>query len=56
MALGHNPGWEDAVRWLTGKAVGLGTAYAALLTCPDGGTWRSSLRAESFTIASILEP
>ncbi len=31
MVLGHNPGWEDMVRELTGEPIELKTAHAAIL-------------------------
>jgi phosphohistidine phosphatase len=49
LVLGHNPGFEDAVGWLSGQTVALTTANAALLAhadapwaeaIADGGTWR----------------
>jgi phosphohistidine phosphatase SixA len=45
MALGHNPGWEEAVEWLAGEHVQLATADAALLES-SGDTWREALREE----------
>lgn len=38
LALGHNPGWEEALAWLTGKDEELKTADAALLRCA-AGSW-----------------
>ena len=35
LVLGHNPGWEEAAEWLSGNALTLKTANAALLQGPD---------------------
>ena len=45
MALGHNPGWEEAVAWLADERVQLATADAALLES-SGDSWREALREE----------
>jgi phosphohistidine phosphatase SixA len=38
LALGHNPGWEDAAEWLTGQPIQMTTANAALLESA-GSSW-----------------
>jgi phosphohistidine phosphatase SixA len=42
LALGHNPGWQHAVYWLSGESVEMKTATAALLEC-DAADWPSSV-------------
>ncbi|MEZ4239561.1 MAG: histidine phosphatase family protein [Myxococcota bacterium] len=37
LVLGHNPGWEQVVAWLTGELVPMGTAHAVLLVRADPG-------------------
>ncbi len=49
LCLGHNPGWSDAATRLTGRRIGLGTAFAALLSA-DAADW-----AEAFTTRWELE-
>lgn len=48
MLLGHNPGWEEVIEYLSGESVALKTACAVLMTCSaddwaesvaDGGKW-----------------
>lgn len=43
MVLGHNPGWEDVVAWLTGKLEPLGTADAALVRV-DADSWADAVQ------------
>jgi phosphohistidine phosphatase SixA len=44
LALGHNPGWQHAVYWLSGESIEMKTAAAALLEC-DAADWQSSVAA-----------
>ena len=44
LALGHNPGWEEAAAWLTGQHVGLTTANALLLA-GEGDSWAEAVGA-----------
>jgi phosphohistidine phosphatase SixA len=56
LALGHNPGWQDAVDWLCGEEVELKTASAALLES-SGDTWRDALHGEgAWQLIDILRP
>lgn len=56
MALGHNPGWEEAVAWLTGEDVRLTTANAALLES-GGESWRSALQGEgAWHLIDVVRP
>jgi phosphohistidine phosphatase len=46
LLLGHNPGWEDALAWLSGEPEPLKTANAALLEAEnEGATWRELAEA-----------
>jgi phosphohistidine phosphatase SixA len=55
LVLGHNPGWEDAVKWLTGHRVSLTTANAVLLSA-NGSTWTDVLRSGAWTIETVFRP
>lgn len=44
LALGHNPGWEEAGAWFTGQHVGLTTANALLLE-GEGDSWAEAAGA-----------
>ncbi len=46
LALGHNPGWQHSVHWLTGESIEMKTATAALLEC-DAVDWRSSVASRA---------
>jgi phosphohistidine phosphatase len=56
LALGHNPGWEDALEWLTGRPAEMKTAYAALLT-GQGETWSKAVEIRgAWKCKEILTP
>lgn len=56
LALGHNPGWEGAVAWLSGEGLQMTTANAALLTS-TGATWAEALaESESWNLSEIIRP
>ena len=56
LALGHNPGWEGVIAWLSGEGLQLTTANAALLT-GTGATWADALaEAESWNLCEIIRP
>lgn len=56
LALGHNPGWEEAVAWLSDEHVHLATADAVLLES-SGDSWREALREEgTWQLVDILRP
>jgi phosphohistidine phosphatase len=56
LVLGHNPGWEEVVRRLTGLPVGLNTAAAALLQREGGDPWRSAMGAHEWRLVDVLRP
>jgi phosphohistidine phosphatase len=56
LVLGHNPGWEQVVAWLTGTLVPLGTANAVLMSRDGDGGWSAALQPESFTVTAVLRP
>lgn len=51
LAIGHNPGWEEALAWLCGAPQALKTADLALLQGPR--PW-SALRPGSWTLAALI--
>jgi hypothetical protein len=54
--LGHNPGWEGALIWLTGDDQRLTTANAALLL-GEGATWREAIaQRRAWQIHNIVRP
>ena len=54
MAIGHNPGWEDAVEALSGEATRMTTCNAALLE-GAGATWAAAL-SSPWTLVTVLRP
>lgn len=54
LALGHNPGWEEAVSELTGIPTSLTTANAALLE-GTGATWAAALQG-TWRLVDVLRP
>ena len=57
MVLGHNPGFEDAVAWLTGVSVRMTTGNAALLVHPGEGDWRAAVTdAGGWEIEGVVRP
>lgn len=56
MLLGHNPGWEQVVQWLSRETVRMTTANAALIDC-DATTWSDVVRhAGNWTLTDLLRP
>lgn len=56
LVLGHNPGWEDAVTWLTGEEEPLTTANAALLE-GDHATWLDGFDApRRWRLVEVVRP
>jgi phosphohistidine phosphatase SixA len=56
LALGHNPGWEGALLWLTGEDDRLTTANAALLE-GRGETWAEAVATRGgWTIREVIRP
>ncbi len=55
MAIGHNPGWEQAVSDLAGVPVTLTTANAALLS-RDDVPWRDAVKPGTWNLVSVVRP
>ncbi len=55
LVLGHNPGWENAVKALSGREVRITTANVVLLK-GEGATWGEALRRGSWSVAGIVRP
>jgi phosphohistidine phosphatase SixA len=56
LALGHNPGWEGALLWLTGEEERLTTANAALLE-GSGDTWAAAVASRrGWKIHDVIRP
>ncbi len=45
MLLGHEPGWSEAIEWLTGVGIELKTADAALIIARDAPSWAEAISA-----------
>ena len=55
LVLGHNPGWEDVIEYLTGSALTLKTARAALVEAE--GDWPSLVASRRrWTLTHFLDP
>lgn len=54
LVLGHNPGWDEAVHWLCGKAVELKTANAALLTLSAKSWKQATTREGAWTLKDVI--
>jgi phosphohistidine phosphatase len=55
LVLGHNPGWEEAVKALSGREVRITTANVVLLK-GEGATWGEALRRGPWAVAGIVRP
>ncbi len=53
--IGHNPGWQDVVRWLSGVAVRMNTGTAVLLT-GEGDSWAEAVRRNQWTLDEVIRP
>jgi phosphohistidine phosphatase len=53
--IGHNPGWQELVRWLSGVAVRLRPATAVLLTA-TGDSWPEAIAQNNWTVEHIVRP
>ncbi|MCP4871314.1 MAG: histidine phosphatase family protein [Proteobacteria bacterium] len=54
LSLGHNPGWSEAASRLTGVALGMTTANAAMLE-GEGATWSEAI-VRPWRLAGLLRP
>jgi phosphohistidine phosphatase len=56
MAIGHNPGWQEAVHWLSGEFVSMTTANAVLMSV-DADSWPEGMgRAGFWVVEEIIRP
>lgn len=54
LALGHNPGWEEAIEQLSGQLVRMKTATVALLAHPE--PWAQALQRSDWRLEGLLSP
>ena len=54
MVLGHNPGWEDVVEYLTGDYHRMTTANCALLVAD--GSWSDLMTEGCWELSALLRP
>lgn len=56
MILGHNPGWESVVHWLSGQSIRMTTANAALLQV-NADDWTSALgHRGAWKLVDVIRP
>ena len=55
MLIGHNPGWEDVVDWLSGEPIRMTTANAVLLR-HERVPWAASLAPDAWSLVDVLRP
>ncbi|MCB9595871.1 MAG: histidine phosphatase family protein [Sandaracinaceae bacterium] len=56
LVLGHNPGWEEALAWLTGRDEEMKTGSCALLRV-DADTWSDAMdRAAAWQLEALIHP
>lgn len=56
LALGHNPGWEDAVEWFSGESIRMTTSNAALLE-GSGSNWGAAVgNSGVWNLCDVLRP
>jgi phosphohistidine phosphatase len=56
MLIGHNPGWQDAVAWLTGQRESMTTANAALLE-GHHASWLDGFASRArWTLVDVVRP
>lgn len=56
LVLGHNPGWEQVVHWLTNQSITMTTANAALLEGPDLPWFETVLHPATWQLAEVIRP
>jgi phosphohistidine phosphatase len=56
LVLGHNPGWEEAASWLSGRQITLKTAGAALLAA-RGPSWVDTVASSGlWQVEDVIHP
>ncbi len=54
--VGHNPGWEELVEWLTGKNIRMTTCNVALLTC-KADSWEETVEKRGqWSVDKVVRP
>lgn len=56
LVLGHNPGWQSAVSWLSGASVHMTTANAALLQCTRADWPSVAYQQSAWQFVDIIRP
>ncbi len=56
MVLGHNPGWESVVHWLSGETITMTTANAALLRIEAEGWLDAIGRHGAWELVNVIRP
>ncbi|MFB6352293.1 MAG: histidine phosphatase family protein [Bradymonadaceae bacterium] len=55
LLIGHNPGWSDAVSWLTGVRTKMPKGSAALLEVPDA-EWSEAVQKRKCELIELVRP
>ncbi|MFU8803053.1 MAG: SixA phosphatase family protein [Bradymonadaceae bacterium] len=55
LVLGHNPGWEGVVSWLSAEQISMTTANAALLEA-EGESWEEALEQGIWELIDVIRP
>jgi phosphohistidine phosphatase len=56
LAIGHNPGWEEAVAWLCGEPTVMPTAACALLETTASGWSEAVAQPRLWSLQQVLRP
>jgi phosphohistidine phosphatase len=56
LVLGHNPGLEEAIQWLTGETIEMTTANAALLVSEHSRWCDTVHECKAWTLYAVLRP
>ena len=55
LLMGHNPGWEETVEWLSGEAIRMTTANAVLLQ-HELVPWSRTMAQDAWSLVDVLRP
>jgi phosphohistidine phosphatase len=53
--IGHNPGWQYIVKWMSGEAVRMSPGTAVLLV-GEGDSWADAMQQNKWTIEEVVRP